>query len=412
MNRITKNLYHRVRNSELLNRCAALEAKCEKVNGHPQADMHQIHLLEALDWLMRAQDVIPYGGLSRGYSFGWNPFYPRKGWQPAHPKSTAEAIDTLFVCAGIMSRIDLRQRAIDLADWLAKIQMYSGAIRGGALNEARSSETLNTALTLLGWIRTAKETGREQYLPAIRRAGEFLLELEQQAARPGYQTPDAVGHGDAPAASAVGLALIQTGIFLEEYTCCAVGERCLNRAISQQKENGWFLNNGCDPSHPTLLQTLATTIENILLGGIILDNPKYIRSARLTADVLLQKFQVDHALSGRFLPDWSGDVSWSGQLANGKMASVWIRLYQITDMDEYLTSACRMINSLKKGQNRTSSNPGLRGGIKGCFPCDGGFGRYQTLSSATIQFINALLLMDRIMEEQTAMPPHAVRAEV
>ena len=412
MTRITQNLYQRVRNSEVLNRCAAQEAKCERVSGHPLADMYQIHLLEALDWLMRAQDVIPYGGLSRGYSFGWNPFYPRKGWQPAHPKSTAEAITVLFDCAESMSRIDLRKRAIDLADWLVKIQMYSGAIRGGALNEARSSETLNTALTLLGWIRTVKETGRKQYLPAIRRAAEFLLELERQASRPGRQNNDGAGHNDAIASSAVGLALIQTGIFLEEYTCCAVGEHCLNQAIGRQKDNGWFRNNGCDPSSPTLLQTLAATVENILMGGIILDNSKYIRSAQLTADVLLQKFQVDHVLIGRVLPDWSGDVSWSGQLANGKMASTWFLLYQITDREDYLASAHQMIDSLKKGQNRVTSNPGLRGGLKGCFPCDGDFGRYQTLSSATIQYINALLLMDRIMEKQASVSPHAVPAEV
>jgi hypothetical protein len=311
----------------------------------------------------------------------------------------------------MMSRIDLRQRAIDLADWLVKIQMYSGAIRGGALNEAGSSEALSTALTLLGWIRAVKETGRERYLPAIRRATEFLLELERKSDGPGRRTPDDILHGDTPAASAVGLALIQTGIFLEEYTCCAVGERRLNQTIGRQKKNGWFQNNGSDPAHPTLLQTLAAIVENILMCGIILDNPKYIRSAQATADVLLKKYQVDHVLSGRVLPDWSGDVSWSGQLANGKMASIWLRLYRITGGEDYFTSALRMIDALKKGQNRASSNPGLRGGIKGCFPCDGDFGRYQTLSSSTIQFIDALLLMDRIMERQTAASPQAVPAE-
>ena len=411
MTRITRNLYHRLRNSEVMNRCAAQEAKCEKAGGHLEADIQQIHLLEALDWLMRAQDVIPYGGLSRGYSFGWNPFYPKKGWQPAHPKSTAEAITTLFDCAAAMSRIDLRQRAIDLADWLTKIQMYSGAIRGGALNEVYGSEILNTALTLLVWIRTVKETGGEQYLMAIRRAADFLLEMERQVSKPGRKKPGATGPFDAPTTSAAGLALIQSGIFLEEYTFCAVGERCLSRAIGLQKENGWFRSNGSDPSHPTLLQTLAATVENILMGGIILDNQKYIHSAQLTADVLLKRFQDDHVLSGRYLPDWSEDVSWCGQHANGKIASIWIRLYQITDTEDYLISACRMVTTLKKGQNRISTNPGLRGGIKGCFPCDGDFGRYQTLSSATIQFINALLLMERIVDKQTFMSVAAVPAE-
>ena len=374
--------------------------------------MSRIHLLESLDWLMRAQDVVPYGGLSRGYSFGWNHFYPKRGWQPAHPKPTAEAIFTLFDCAEAMSRIDLRQRAIDLADWLTKIQMYSGAIRGGALNEAPFSEICNTALTLLGWIRTVKETGQEGYVSAIRRAADFLLGLQRQATKPGPQTSGDIGQGDAPAISMLGLALIQTGIFLEEYNFCAAGERCLSQAIGRQEDNGWFHDNGRDRSRSTLLQILATTVENILLGGIILDNPKYIRSARLTADALLKKYEDDHRLSGRILPDWAGGVSWSGQLGNGKMASIWIRLYQITGIEEYLASAQQMINSLKRGQNRTSTNPGLRGGIKGCFPCDGDFGRYQTLSLATIQFIDTLLLVERMAEEQTIQIMDAVPAEV
>ena len=212
--------------------------------------------------------------------------------------------------------------------------------------------------------------------------------------------------------SAVGLALVQTGIFLEEYTFCAVGERCLSKVISRQKKNGWFSENGSDPSHPMLLQTLAASVENILMGGIILDNPKYIRSAQLTADVLLKRFQDTHVLSGQFLPDWSGDVPWSGQLANGKMASIWIRLFQITDAEDYLSTAHRMVNLLKQGQNRSSTNPGLRGGIKGCFPCDGDFGRYQTLSSATIQFISSLLLVERVTEKQTVRSSGTIPAEV
>ncbi len=410
MARMTQQLYRRFRTAEIFNHSAVQEAKCEKAGGHPEADMEQVHLLEALDWLMRAQDILPHGGLSRGYSFGWNPFCPKKGWQPAHPKPTAEAIITLFDCAEAMSRIDLRQRAIDLADWLVKIQMYSGAIRGGALNEVRSSEVLNTALAILGWIRMARETGAERSVLAIRKAADFLIGLQQEAAKPGRHVPDAAGYGDALGVSSVGLALIQTGIFLEEYNCCAVGERCLNQAISLQETNGWFRNNGHDPTHQTLLQNLASTVENILMCGIILDNPKYVHSARLTADVLLERLQAGKVLCGRFFPDWSDGVSWSGQFGNGKMASIWIRLYQITDTNAYLTAAHRTIASLKRGQNRISTDPGLRGGIKGCFPCDGDFGRYQTLSSATIQCINALLLVERMAQQQAAAPRNTIPA--
>ncbi len=43
-------------------------------------------------------------------------------------------------------------------------------------------------------------------------------------------------------------------------------------------------------------------------------------------------------------------------------------------------------------QNRTSTDLGLRGGIKGSSPFDGAYGRYELLNWAAKFFIDALLL--------------------
>jgi hypothetical protein len=410
--RMTKYLRRRVLATDLLNHIAVQEAKCERSGGHSEAQADQIHLLEALRWLMRAQDAVLFGGLSRGYSFGWNPFFPRKGWQPAHPKPTAEAINTLFDCAAAMSRIDLRRKAIDLADWLVKIQMYSGAIRGGALDEAPSSEVFNTALAIIGWIRAARETGAERFSGATRRACDFLVGLQHHGMGTKAETFRSSGHPDASANSAVGLALIKSGIFLEEYAYCAAGEGCLTRVLNLQKDNGWFNGSSLDHPNNPLLQTIAASAEDILLCGMILDNPKYIQASKQTADALLNPLNRHQLLSGRFRSDWSNGAPWSCPLGSAKMAVIWSKLYQITGEDRYMESVQGISALLKKVQNRNSSNPGLRGGIKGCFPCDGDFGRYQTISSATLQFINLLLPSSATPWQQIPAEARTIQAGV
>jgi hypothetical protein len=49
-------------------------------------------------------------------------------------------------------------------------------------------------------------------------------------------------------------------------------------------------------------------------------------------------------------------------------------------------------------QNGETRNPGLRGGIKGSFPFDGDYGRFEVLNWATKFFVDALLLARRMYE--------------
>jgi hypothetical protein len=51
---------------------------------------------------------------------------------------------------------------------------------------------------------------------------------------------------------------------------------------------------------------------------------------------------------------------------------------------------------VKSTQNRTSAVAGLRGGIKGSWPLDGDYGRYEVLNWATKYFVDALIRHQRI----------------
>lgn len=394
--RFKKYLQENVLTADLLNRVAVHEAKCDKSGGHRVAELDDVHLLEAIGWLIRAQDSTPYGGLSRGYSFGWNPYFPKRGWQPAHPKATGEAIATLFDCAAALGREDLRQRAIDLANWLIKIQMLNGAIGGGALDEPPSPEILNTAQAIIGWIRAHRETQSERFAQAARRASDFLIIAQDPQGAGQLDLSQSAGSDGTACSSRVGWALIEAGILMEEYRYCAAGEKNVDHSIRQQRSNGWMRSGCLDNSDCTLLHTIAHSTEGILQSALILDNNRCLSAARKTADVLLSKIRDDGSMCGRFTSNWSERASWSCLPGNAQMAGIWLKLYRVTGSEKYLHAAQQVILFLKKTQNRITSQPGLRGGIKGSSPCDGEFGRYQTLSCAAKFFIDALLLLSQV----------------
>jgi hypothetical protein len=73
------------------------------------------------------------------------------------------------------------------------------------------------------------------------------------------------------------------------------------------------------------------------------------------------------------------------------MANNWMRLHSITGEPRWLEPVPRVLRFLKSTQNRTSRDDGLRGGIKGSYPVDGGYGRYELLNWAAKYFADALM---------------------
>ena len=78
------------------------------------------------------------------------------------------------------------------------------------------------------------------------------------------------------------------------------------------------------------------------------------------------------------------------------MANNWMRLAEITGDGKWLEPVPAVLAFLKRSQNRTSRDSGLRGGIKGAWPLGGGYGAYEVLSWATKFFADALMRHEAI----------------
>ena len=361
-----------------------------------------LNLTEALEWLKRAQDATADRGVSRAFGLGWVRYFDTKGWQPSYPETTGYIIPTFFDCATMLEMDELKRRAIEMADWEVAVQLPSGAVMGGTADETPSPAVFNTGQVMLGWTRAFEETGDEKYRNALIRAAEYLVSVQDDdgAWRRGnsrFIRVQATTYN-----SRVGWALLLAGKLLDEPRYLVAGTRNMVRTIGQQTANGWYADNCLDDSTAPLTHTTVYAMEGLLGGYDLTGDSTYLQSVVLAADHLTTCVDSRGYLPGRTDASWRATVSWSCLTGACQLAGVLLRLARIRKNDADRQTASRLLDFVASTQHCASSNPGLRGGIKGSFPIDGGYGRFEVLSWATKFFVDALLL-----EQQLAKPANA-----
>lgn len=271
---------------------------------------------------------------------------------------------------------------------------------GGVVGSTPSPAVFNTGQVILGWLRCYGETGESKYLLASERAGGFLLDMQDEdgAWRRGnslFANPESTTYN-----SRVGWALILLGQATGNDRFTHAGEMSVRHAISMQAENGWFKSNSLDRPEAPVLHTVCYAIEGILGAAEALNHAQYFARAKASASSLLTCVNADGQISGRLNANWDGMVRWSCLTGCAQLAGIWLRIFSVTGETVYRDSARKVIGFLKTTQNCVSPNGGLRGGIKGSFPFDGEYGRYEILNWATKFFVDALLLDERCAEKE------------
>jgi hypothetical protein len=363
----------------------------ERRAGHPVDPSDEPHLRAALDWLCRAQDATASDGIARGYSLVWDPYFRVRGWQPAYPETTGYIIPTLFLAARRLGRSDYAERATAAARWEIDVQLPSGAVQGGVIGQGGSPAIFNTGQVLLGWLAAYAEVGDAAFAAAAMRAAEYLTHTLDAD---GLWRRDTSSYAAAHATlynARTAWALAEAGRRLEVPAFTAAAASALHAVARQQRPNGWF-PNCCltDPARP-LLHTLAYTVRGLLEGGRVLEDAGLVACAGIAAGRLAALVEPDGRLAGRFDDAWLPAARWSCLTGEAQMANVWLRLHQVTGERSWLDPIAAVLRFLKSTQNRSSPDPGLRGGIKGSYPLSGEYGRYQTLNWATKFFADLLL---------------------
>lgn len=386
-----------LRSLPFFNPTALLELAQER-EGHPASLEHGPHLRSALEWLVAAQEATPDDGISRGYSFAYSTYFRGRGWQPSYPETTGYIIPTLFEAAARTGRKDLAARAVRAAVWECDIQLASGAVQGGVIGQGHSPAVFNTGQVMLGWLSAFEQTGEERFAGAARKAGEYLVSVQEPGGH-WRKGNSAFARDDTTLYNArVAWALAEAGVRLDIEAFRLGAHRNLKAVAALQAVNGWFPYCCLTDSRRPLLHTIAYTIRGLLEGGRVLRDEQLLEAAARASASLLARVREDGWMSGRFYPDWTPATEWSCLTGQAQMANNWMRLHAITGDRRWLAPVPRVLQFLKRTQNRNSDDPGLRGGIKGSFPMDGDYGRFEILNWATKYFADALMRHDDVLQ--------------
>jgi uncharacterized protein YyaL (SSP411 family) len=269
--------------------------------------------------------------------------------------------------------------------------LESGAVQGGVIGEGRTPAIFNTGQVMFGWLAAFEATGDGRYADAARRAGAWLASA---------MAPDGswrLGESDFARKDATlynaraSWALAEAGVVLGEPAFRDAAARNLQFVARAQASNGWF-PRCClsDPERP-LLHTLAYTVRGLLEGGRVLEDGRLLKAAEQAAAALAESVREDGFMPGRFQSDWTSTDTWSCLTGEAQMANNWMRLCIITGDERWLEKVPPVLAFLKRTQNRTSGDAGLRGGIKGSLPLGAVYGRHQILNWATKYFADALM---------------------
>jgi len=349
----------------------------------------EVHIREASQWLMRAQDTGSDRGVAYGTQFGGT-------FQPSYPETTGYIICTFLDLAQAYSEPDYTRRAVEMGLWEADIQMDSGAVMSGKVNPNPKPAVFNSGMVLLGWAALYRKTKDERFLRAGNRAADWLISIQEKngdwvRGNSIYSIPGGTTYN---VKAAWGLAEFGLAAGREDAVQAAV--RHAEFTLTRQLPNGWF--QGCclsDLEHP-LLHTIAYTMQGLIGLGILTGRQNFIAASAKTADSLLNLMGPDGFIPGRLNRSMTGAVDWCCLTGSAQTSTVWSDLYLQTKKPSYRDGVSRINRYLMARHDISSPDPAIRGGVPGSWPVWAEYGRLKILNWATKFFIDALLLEKRI----------------
>ncbi|GIU73905.1 MAG: hypothetical protein KatS3mg004_0992 [Bryobacteraceae bacterium] len=331
----------------------------------------------SLSWLGRAQDCSASqdGGFARHWSW-------IGGWAPSYPETTGYIVPTLLDQARRRGDDHLRERARRALDWLVSIQMPDGAFPGGVVGQQPvAPTTFNTGQILLGLAAGTREFGAA-YEDAMHRAARWLVTVQDpDGAWSRYTSPFALPGAKAYDAH-ISWGLAEAARVSGEKSYQEAVRRNMEWTVRQQRPNGWF-ERCCltDFSRP-----LTHTIGYVLRGlreGYELLHEDWIRQAALRgAEALLGCLREDGFLPGRLDRNWRPCVNWACLTGAVQIAAVWLLLAPDAPRAADFREAARRANAFVRRTVRIEGPPEIAGGVKGSWPVDGDYGRFQLLNWA------------------------------
>lgn len=328
-----------------------------------------------ISWLIRAQDgsVTQDGGVARHYSL-------LDGWGASYPETTGYIIPTMIKYGMTRGFIEPITRARRMLDWLVSIQFPEGGFQGGMIGQTpRVPVTFNTGQILTGLCAGAELDQR--YRGSMLNAADWLVETQDEDgcwrkhptpfADPGVKTYE----------THVSLALFRAATLTGSEHYAEAATRQVNWALTNQLENGWLSNCCLGDSANPLTHTLGYALRGILEAFSYSRDGRYLDAACRTASGIMTALGPDGRLPGRLDANWRAAVDWVCLTGASQIAECWLMLSDLTGRADFRDAGLRT-NVFVRRTVAIDGPSEIRGGVKGSYPVDGQYGRWQYLNWA------------------------------
>ncbi|MFH1893551.1 MAG: hypothetical protein ABIK83_12825 [Candidatus Zixiibacteriota bacterium] len=193
----------------------------------------------------------------------------------------------------------------------------------------------------------------------------------------------------------------------------SAAERNIRWTLSGAKANGWIENMAFMKEETPLTHTIAYTIRGLIESSRYQSGPDRHRTMEvvlMAAENLMKRFELRKPtpysmpdyLPARLNDKWKPGAEYSCLTGNCQIAIIWLKLFELTEDARFLNAALKIIDHVKATQSLDSSNPGIRGGIAGSFPIQGGYSPYSYPNWPPKFFADALILQEKMMEKLEA----------
>lgn len=349
----------------------------------PQPKGNEEHLRAAEEWLKRAHDRSADGGVSYGYSI-------RGGWRPSYRETSGYIATTFFDLARHRNDAGYRERALRIVRWLLSVQNPDGSFSNPRYGDA--GIVFDTGQDLFGLVRAYEEAGDADFKAGAQHAANWLVDI---ADADGHWTRNE--HLNTPHVynTRTAWALLRADTMEHSAAWERIARANLDWALAEQQSSGFFDNCAFERGRAPFTHTIAYATRGLLESGGLLKDQAYIDSAQRCADAALRHLRADGFLPGQIAVDGSAAADYCCLTGNCQFAIVWAKLFDRTGNEGYRSAVIRALDYVMGCQDIATTNPDVRGAIKGSQPI---WGRYAPLSFPNWPakfFIDAMLLRTR-----------------
>jgi len=358
---------------------SALGAK-DLLGLRPSAGSLEVHLAAARDWLKYAHDQGGDDGVSYGYSL-------RGGWRPSYRETSGYIATTFFNMARLRTEPDLRARALRICKWLLSVQNDDGSFSNPRYGPG--GIVFDTGQDLFGLVRAYEETRDSIYREGALRAANWLVRIADEGSRwtrgEHLNTPHVYNTRTA-------WALLRMNQIEPRADWERVARANLDWALSEQQSSGFFNNCAFRRGMSPFTHTIAYATRGLLESGAILADERYVAAAQSCAKAALLHVRDDGFMPGKITTTGKAAASYCCLTGNCQFAIVWAKLFERSGSEIYRRVAIRALDYVMRCQDVQSSNPNIRGAIRGSQPIWGMYAPFTFPNWATKFFIDAMLL--------------------